>query len=82
LILGDNIRYNFDYYIDNGFYWSFGFKSRFNKFNRNVATDFNNGTLLKQLSIETINIDFADFTNQAYVQTLLYKIFIRCWDRV
>lgn len=76
LVLGDNIRYNFDYYIDNGFYWSFGFKSRFNKFNRNVATDFNNGSLLKQLSIETINIDFSDFTNQAYIQTLFVQKFL------
>jgi NTE family protein len=76
LVLGDNIRYNIDYYIDNGFYWSFGFKSRFNKFNRNVATDFNNGSLLRQLSIETINIDFADFTNQAYIQTLFVQKFL------
>jgi NTE family protein len=39
--LGDHFRYNLDYYIDNGFYFSFGIKSRLNQFNRNVATDFN-----------------------------------------
>jgi NTE family protein len=76
MVLGDNIRYNIDYYIDNGFFWSFGFKSRFNKFNRNLATDFNNGSLLRQLKIETINIDFSDFTNQVYIQTLFVQKFL------
>mgnify|MGYP006174933947 CR=1 FL=1 len=27
--LGDNFRYNLEYYIDNGFHWSFGIKSKF-----------------------------------------------------
>ena len=74
--LGDNIRYNFDYYVDNGFYFSFGFKSRFNTFNRNIGTDFNNGQLLTELGLKTINIDFADFTNQAYVQTVFIQKFL------
>lgn len=76
LILGDNIRYNFDYYIDNGFYWSFGFKSRLNKFNKNIPNDFNNGELLDKLGIKSINIDFADFTNQIYAQTIYAQKFL------
>lgn len=75
IILGDNFRYNFDYYIDNGFYWSFGFKSRFNNFNKNVATDFSNGTLLSLFGLSTININFSDITNQAYVQTVFAQKF-------
>ncbi|MCF6128620.1 patatin-like phospholipase family protein [Flavobacterium sp. AS60] len=74
--LGDNIRYNFDYYIDNGFYWSFGFKSRYNTFNKNVSTDFRNGELLTQLGLSTINIDFSDLTNQAYLQTVFIQKFL------
>lgn len=74
--LGDNVRYNLDYYIDNGFYWSFGFKSRFNKFNRNIATDFNDGALFSELGLNTINVDFSDFTNQAYVQTVFIQKFL------
>jgi NTE family protein len=35
LVLGDNFRYNFDYYVEN-FQLSIGFKSHFNQF-RNVA---------------------------------------------
>ena len=74
--LGDNIRYNFDYYIDNGFYWSFGIKSRFNTFNKNVTTDFRNGELLSQLGLNTINIDFSDLTNQVYMQTVFIQKFL------
>lgn len=74
--LGDNIRYNFDYYIDNGFYWSFGLKSRYNTFNRNVSSDFKNGELLTQLGLNSINIDFSDLTNQAYLQTVFIQKFL------
>lgn len=75
VILGDNFRYNFDYYIDNGFYWSFGFNSKFNSFNRNIATDFSNGIVFTDLGINSINIDLTDITNQAYVQTIFAQKF-------
>ena len=74
--LGDNIRYNFDYYIDNGFYWSFGIKSRFNTFAQGIKTDFSNRNLLSQLGLKTINIDFSDLTNQAYLQTVFIQKFL------
>lgn len=76
IVLGDHFRYNFDYYIDNGFYFSFGFKSRYNRFNRNVATDFSEGELLEELDLNTININFSDLTNQAYVQTIFAQKFL------
>lgn len=76
VVLGDNLRYNFDYYVDNGFYWSFGFKSRFNKFNINAETDFNNGDFIKQLGVKSINIDFSDFSNQFYAQTIFVQKFL------
>lgn len=74
--LGDNFRYNLDYYVDNGFYFSFGFKSRFNQFNRNVTTDFNNGNLFAQYGINALNVDFSDLTNQAYLQTIFAQKFL------
>ena len=40
IILGDNIRYNFEYFIDKGKYWSIGLRSRFNHFEDNVDFDF------------------------------------------
>ncbi len=72
VILGDNIRYNFDYYIDNGFYWSFGLKSRYNSFNRNVSAD---NSLFGFDGLNSINLDFSDFSNQAYVQTIFKQKF-------
>src|SRR5690606_34879938 len=73
-ILGDNVRYNFDYYIDNGFYWSVGLNSRFDSFNHNVAAE----TILPQDQLSLININklaikVSDFTNQVYLQTLFSK---------
>lgn len=75
-ILGDNIRYSLDYYIDNGFYWSFGFKSRFNTFNRNVFADSQTSPIFGIDGLNSINLDFADFSNQAYVQTIFKRKFI------
>ena len=75
VVLGDNIRYNFDYYIDNGFYFSFGFKSRYTSFNRNVGNDFSDGALLES-GLNTLNIDFSDLTNQAYLQTIFVQKYL------
>ena len=75
IIVGDNFRYNLDYYIDNGFNWSFGFKSKYNSFSRNIPNDFTTGQVLTQLGLNAINVDFSDFTNQAYVQTVYRQKF-------
>lgn len=74
--LGDNFRYYLDYYVDNGFYWSYGIKSRFNSFNRNVFTDFSNGDLLNLFGLNSINIDYTDFSNQIYFQTIFAQKFL------
>jgi NTE family protein len=73
IVIGDNFRYNLDYYVDNGFNLSYGFKSQFNQFNRNVAKGISNVDLG---SIKTINIDFSDWTHQAYFQSLLGQKFL------
>lgn len=75
VVLGDNFRYYLDYYIDNGFYISFGLKSRLNRFNRNIPSDFGTGILLEQSGINSLNIDFSDFTNQMYFQTIFAQKF-------
>ncbi len=74
--IGDNFRYNLDYYVDNGFYFSFGFKSLFNQFNKNVATDFSNGSVFQQLGINSLNLDYSDWTNSAYLQTIFEQKFL------
>ncbi|NNF86438.1 MAG: patatin [Winogradskyella sp.] len=76
LILGDNSRYNLDYFLDKGFYLSIGFKSRFNQFNKNINPSLALGLdspLLDELN--SIDIDLQDFTNQLFVQTLFRKDF-------
>ncbi len=70
VVLGDNFRYNLNYYIDNGFYWSFGLRSRYSRFNRSISTDFARGAILSSLGVGSLNIEFQDWTQQAYVQTI------------
>ncbi|NBL65466.1 patatin [Flavobacterium sp. NST-5] len=74
--LGDNFRYYLDYYVDNGFNISYGFKSRYNTFNRNVLTDFKNGELLDLFGLNSLNIDYTDFSNKIYFQTLFAQKFL------
>tara|TARA_B100000678_G_scaffold93600_1_gene78182 strand:- start:504 stop:2726 length:2223 start_codon:yes stop_codon:yes gene_type:complete len=75
LIVGENVRYNFQYYIDKGYYWSIGMKSRFNSFDTPVdyaliQEAINGG----DLNVNKIDVDFKDFTNQFYVETLFKQV--------
>ena len=76
VILGDHTRYNFDYFIDKGFYISIGVKSRFNQFNKNVNPLLalpEDSPLLTGLN--KIDANVSDFTNQLYLQTIFRKDF-------
>lgn len=76
LVFGDNVRYNFEYLIDKGFYWSVGIRSRFNQFHKNVdAQLFFDEDELMMTGLNKIDIDFQDQTNQFYLQTLLKNNF-------
>ncbi len=76
-MLGDNVRYNFQYYVDKGSYWSFGLNSRFNAFEKEI--DFglirSNFEIPQGLNVNSLNLDVTDFTNQIYVQTVLREEF-------
>ncbi|WP_298792336.1 patatin-like phospholipase family protein [uncultured Allomuricauda sp.] len=76
-ILGDHIRYNLQYYLDKGFYWSFGFNSRFADFDEEV--DFgliqSNFDAPNDPNIREINLDVTDWTNQIYLQTVFREEF-------
>lgn len=75
VVLGDNFRYNFDYYIENGFNLSLGFKSFFNQFNKNIAKEMS-GLNPDDFGIKTINVDYSDVTNQVYFQSLFVRKFL------
>ena len=76
LILGDNVRYNFEYYIDKGFYWSIGLRSRFNQFNKNINAHLFLSDAEQSVSgLNKIGVELQDQTNQFYFQTLFRKDF-------
>ncbi|SHF73238.1 NTE family protein [Salegentibacter echinorum] len=75
-VVGEQFRYNFNYYIDKGFYWSIGLRSRYNNFNKNVSFDFaSENAELEDIGVNNISVDYRDFTNQFYVETLFKQVF-------
>jgi len=77
LILGDNVRYNLQYYIDKGSYWSFGFNSRFNDFEKEINFDLiqSNFDVPPGINVNNLNLDVLDLTNQVYLQTVFQEEF-------
>ncbi|MGB5430082.1 patatin-like phospholipase family protein [Eudoraea sp.] len=77
LALGDNIRYNFQYYVDKGSYWSFGVNSRLNDFDYEIDLDVirSNFRVANFAGINEINLNVSDFTNQLYLQTVFKEEF-------
>ena len=74
LILGDNIRYNFDYFIDNGFHWSYGINTNYNGFEKAILqstfeelepTDEDN----------KLSTRYNDFTTQLFIQSAFTNSF-------
>lgn len=75
VVLGDNFRYNFDYYVENGYNLSLGFKSTLTQFNRNVARELG-GLDLATIGVSSLNVDFLDVTTQVYFQSLFVQKFL------
>lgn len=72
LILGDNTRYNFDYYIDKGFYWSVGVNSKYIGFkNLTNPASFVNEDMYPE--VDKIQMNFSEFTHQIFAETLIKK---------
>lgn len=76
LILGDNSRYNFEYFIDKGFYWSIGIKSRFHQFEKGINAELIlDEQEMEERSVNQLNAQLRDQTNQIYFQTAFRKDF-------
>lgn len=76
MIFGDNVRYNFEYFIDKGFYWSIGLRSRYNQFDRGINADLLlEEAQLTATGINKLDVQLTDQTNQIYLQTLFRKDF-------
>jgi NTE family protein len=78
LVLGDNLRYNFNYYIDKGFYWSIGFNSSLDTFDKDVGIGFVAPEQREEFNtgVNKINLEYMDLTNQFYVETLFKRTFL------
>ena len=76
LILGDNTRYNLEYYIDNGFHWSFGVKSNFDRFRKESKNDFKNGEYLQIIGRKSLDLDYLNLVNRAYIQTIFVQKYL------
>ena len=66
-IVGDKIRYDLQYFVDNGFLLSYGFSSRYNSFSADI--------LFNSQNVNKIDLEYRDFTNRLYAQTTLDKKF-------
>ena len=65
VVFGDDLRYEFQYFIDNGIIPSYGISSRFNSFDFDLDVDIDN--------INKLNVSYSDLTNTIYTQTTLDK---------
>lgn len=75
-ILGDNVRYNFEYLIDKGFYWSVGLRSRYNQFDKNISAELLlDDTQITTTGLNKIDVKLQDQTNQFYLQTIFLRNF-------
>ena len=70
-IFGDSPRYNFDYYIDKGFYWSIGVNSNYNLIKDNINPSFFNNNDFA--GSEKVDVSISDLTNQFFIETLVQK---------
>lgn len=71
--LGDNVRYNFNYFIDNGFYWSFGINSKLSSFDRelpyNLLVKAMGGKLEIPNAPKDFFVNYSDLENRLFVQS-------------
>ncbi|MDB4297646.1 patatin-like phospholipase family protein [Flavobacteriaceae bacterium] len=67
LILGNNLRYDLNYFVDNGLFLSYGFSSRFNQFETSIINN--------SFGVKRINFEYEDVTNYIYAQSNLENKF-------
>ncbi|RFN59042.1 patatin-like phospholipase family protein [Marixanthomonas ophiurae] len=77
-VVGDNIRYDFNYYIDKGFYWSIGLNSQYTFFDKDVDIDFLSPELPPEENsqINKLELEYSDLTNRIFVETLFRRSFL------
>ena len=74
--VGDNFRYNFNYYVDNGYLWSVGVSSRLNKFQRTINYPITSDYVDIQEMPPSLSVNYLDLTNRLYFQTFYKERFL------
>jgi len=74
--VGDQFRYNLNYYVDNGYRWSVGFQSKLNKINRNINRPKTSSFLEMPSLPFNLSLDMVDVTNRLYFQTFYADRFL------
>lgn len=78
-IVGDNLRYQFDYYVDKGHHWSFGISSKYDtsEVDANVSLlDSEFDELGETPDISRLTITHNIFRNRLYLETLFKRHFL------
>ncbi len=77
VVVGDNIRYKANYYIDKGYYWSIGLSSEYNFFDQDVSVSFLASEMIEEPpTLNEIEIEYSDFTNTIYFETIFKRSFL------
>nr|WP_297308189.1 patatin-like phospholipase family protein [uncultured Flavobacterium sp.] len=74
--LGDNSRYNFNYFIDNGYSWSVGIQSKLSSLDRNIYNPKTSDSYFRSNSPISLNLEYLDITNRLYIQNYLADRFL------
>lgn len=73
-VIGDKFRYNIEYFLDNGFNWSFGVNTRYNSFGLKLYTVFDEGYEGGEDEFGVkIPVTYNDFSTQFFFQTNFKK---------
>ncbi|GEQ84720.1 patatin [Patiriisocius marinistellae] len=76
VIIGDNFRYNANYYIDKGYYWSIGLNSSFDFFEKDIPVSLVQvGELSVPFGLNELELEYNDFTNRLFFETLFKRTF-------
>ncbi|MGS4346049.1 patatin-like phospholipase family protein [Myroides odoratus] len=82
--VGDNVRYNFNYFVDNGFYWSVGINSKYNQFGHDLRFKMllkdDHFEIPSDIDLESLpakfNVDYKDLENRLVFQTFYQQKFL------
>lgn len=76
VIIGDVPRYQFDYFVDKGFYFGYGVRSKLLRFSRKLNSNRLANYRIEDSELNRMDVEAYDWVNQLYLQTLLGNGFV------